>query len=123
MEGLNVARRVKEETIKLCIDYETTYIKVKNIVAFEKYRNKCTVYLSDGRTKECYETIKSLLEKLPNKYFYQTAGGMIVNISYITYIKGHELGFCFDSKDEMRSLGRKYYKKVNEAYLRELFIT
>lgn len=122
LEGLNVEKKVREEKIKLCVDYETVYLKVREIVAFEKYRNKCKIYLSDGTTRECYETIKNLIERLPDNIFYQIAGGIIVNISYVTYLKGYELRFCFGINNEIRSLGRKYYKKVNEAYLRKCLL-
>jgi len=122
LEGLNSNKVVREEKIQLCIDYETEFIRVSEIVAFEKYRNKCVVYLSDGKTKECYETIKNLVERLPNEVFYQVGAGLLINISYVTYMKSYEVRFLTGKDEIIRRLGRKFYKGFNEAYLRKCLL-
>lgn len=101
INGLYEERLAQKKYIDVCVDREKKTIAIDQILYIEKYKNRANIISLDGQEFCCYETLKSLMEKLDARYFLQINGGTIVNMRYVT-----------DIKDMMCSLETK---KVNTA--------
>lgn len=121
MKELHHQKEKEKQILEIIQNYEKTYIIFSSIAYIEKYRNQIIIHLNDGTTKTCYDTIKSLKNKLPKTYFFQISSGVIINLNFIYSIKAYEATLRINKKCIILGIGRKFYKNINESYLH--FIT
>ena len=88
--------RILNETPKTIIvktEEGESYINHDNILYFEMFLRKLTLYTNDGKERKLVgrKSIKKLYEELDNSDFVQIHSGCIVNTKYITEYSGHDI--------------------------------
>ena len=88
------------KTIIIKTDDGEIRLRHDDIMYFEMYRRRITVYTNDGKAIELKErkTIKSLYEELEDEDFVQIHSGGIVNVKYIYEYSGYSITLDNETK-------------------------
>ena len=84
---------IKTDDGEICLRHD-------DIMYFEMYRRRITVYINNGKAIELKErkTIKSLYEELDDEDFVQIHSGGIVNVKYIYEYSGYSITLDNETK-------------------------
>ena len=88
------------KTIIIKTDDGEIRLRHDDIMYFEMYRRRITVYINNGKAIELKErkTIKSLYEELEDEDFVQIHSGGIVNVKYIYEYSGYSITLDNETK-------------------------
>ena len=101
---------IKTDDGEICLRHD-------DIMYFEMYRRRITVYINNGKAIELKErkTIKSLYEELDDEDFVQIHSGGIVNVKYIYEYSGYSI--TLDNETKL-VVSRSRLKEVKEQMAR-----
>lgn len=107
----------EEEAKKRYIEITTQNAKVMldlhQVIYVEKRRNQCVIHMEDSEIV-CYETLKSLFERLDKTKFTFTHQGFIVNFDKIKEVKKDTV--CFGAGREI-PVSRRYQSELRERHM------
>lgn len=105
------------KTIIIKTDDGEIRLRHDDIMYFEMYRRRITVYINNGKAIELKErkTIKSLYEELEDEDFVQIHSGGIVNVKYIYEYSGYSI--TLDNETKL-VVSRSRMKEVKEQMAR-----
>lgn len=115
--GLEEKKRDLGRSLELRVDYELMKIRTVDIIYMEKIRNKIRIWRRNARPVECYDTIKSIIGRLPRNYFYQVNSGVIVNLMYVRKVKAYQVTIQVGKDEIVENIGRGVYRELNRAFL------
>jgi len=110
----------KNQVIKLKYSYDQHIVKLENIIYIKAQDHHCTVY-TQHRSLQDYNTLKSLLQKLPKDKFVQIHRSLIINLDYVVKHTRTTVILLADENSTIEfSIGRAYKKYFHIAYKEKL---
>lgn len=87
--------RMSSKTINIVTANRETYaVESGNIAYVEVMEHYVTYHMADGSAYETRSTMKETEEKLSAYSFARCSKSFLVNLRYVSYIKGNEIGIC-----------------------------
>lgn len=93
-------------------------LSLDRILYIESCLHKTIFYVLENGIKEysMYEKLDSVQKKLPDAMFCRTHQSYIVNMRYARKVERYKVTLCEDTKV---SISKKYYKEVDQKYIRQ----
>ena len=107
----------KKRYLEITTQNEKTMIDIRQILYVEKRRNQCVIHLEDSEMV-CYETLKSIYEKLDKRNFCFTHQGFIVNFDKIKEVKKDIV--CLGAGREI-PVSRRYQNELREKHMNKIY--
>ena len=107
----------KKRYLEVRMQQGTTIIDIEKILYLEKRRNQCVIHMEMGE-KVCYETLKSIFEKLNQQKFCYCHQGFIVNFDKIKEVKKEVI--CFGEGREV-PVSRKYQSELRQRHMNKIY--
>lgn len=107
----------KKRYLEITTQNEKAMIDIRQILYVEKRRNQCVIHLEDTEIV-CYETLKSLFERLDKRNFCFTHQGFIVNFDKIKEVKKDII--CLGAGREI-PVSRRYQNELRERHMNKIY--
>lgn len=107
----------KKRYLEITTHNEKAMIDIRQILYVEKRRNQCVIHLEDTEIV-CYETLKSLFERLDKRNFCFTHQGFIVNFDKIKEVKKDII--CLGAGREI-PVSRRYQNELRERHMNKIY--
>lgn len=107
----------KKRYLEIVTQNEKVMIDIRQILYVEKRRNQCVIHLEDSEIV-CYETLKSLFERLDKQNFCFTHQGFIVNFDKIKEVKKDIV--CLGAGREI-PVSRRYQNELRERHMNKIY--
>lgn len=102
--------------IEIVTQNEKATVDLHNVLYMEKRRNQCVIHMEDSEIV-CYETLKSLYERIDKTKFSFTHQGFIVNFDKIKEVKKDTV--CFGAGREI-PVSRRYQGELRERHMNKI---
>ena len=99
-----------ENTLQIKIGSKIHYLPTNEVLYIEKQDNKCIIHSKNSEVY-CYDTLESILNKIPTPNFIRTHRSFIVNSNFIKKIDLKALEIILKN-DETCFIGGKYKKNL-----------
>ncbi len=107
----------KKRYLEITTQNEKMMIDIRQILYVEKRRNQCVIHLEDAEMV-CYETLKSLYDRLDKRNFCFTHQGFIVNFDKIKEVKKDIV--CLGAGREI-PVSRRYQNELREKHMNKIY--
>lgn len=106
----------KKRYIEITTQNEKVMLDLHQVIYVEKRRNQCVIHMEESEIV-CYETLKSLFERLDKSKFTFTHQGFIVNFDKIKEVKKDTV--CFGKGREI-PVSRRYQAQLRERHMNKI---
>lgn len=107
------AKEAEKVFLEISLQSGKRTIRMDDILYVEKRRNQCVIHMEEGEVV-CYESLKSLHERLNQSQFCYCHQGFVVNFEKIKEVQPTFI--CLGEGREV-PLSRKYYKGLRERHM------
>lgn len=111
------AKEAEKLFLEISLQSGKRILRMENILYLEKRRNQCVIHMEGGEVV-CYETLKSLYERLNQQQFCYCHQGFVVNFEKIKEVQPTVI-YLGDGVEV--PLSRKYYKGLRERHMNTIY--
>ncbi len=103
-----------KDVVEIISEGSKVFIHRDQITYIEREDRQIKV-VTPNKVYPCYDSIKSILEKLDNR-MTRIHGGGIVHLGYVKYFGKGKIELSYEGIEKVMPVGRSYQKSVKEAY-------
>lgn len=109
-------KEAEKRYLEVCTQKRKEMVDTEEILYLEKRRNQCVIHM-ETRELVCYETLKSIYQRLNQQKFCYAHQGFIVNFDKIKEVMPEAIAL---GEGKEIPVSRKYQKKLSERHMNKI---